>query len=105
MVLYVLRIGMFQLFVSPNLRVPEWMRVENLDDLKGHLINVTVVLLAISFLAIVVEWHGDRSVLYLEAALTGVILALYTFLLVHQRHETDSGVAKVEEADPASIGP
>lgn len=91
MVLYVVGIGMFQLFVSPNLPVPEWMRVENLDDLKSHLINVTVVLLAISFLAVVVEWHGDRSILYLGGALTGLILALCAFLLVHQLHDGEAG--------------
>lgn len=91
MVLYVVGIGMFQLFVSPDIHVPAWMRVNNLDDLKSQLINVTVVLLAISFLAIVIEWNGDNSILYLGGALAAIILSLCAFLLVHQQHGEDEG--------------
>jgi uncharacterized membrane protein YqhA len=102
MVLYVVGIGMFQFFVSPALSVPGWMRVHDLDDLEGHLITVTVVLLAISFLAIVVEWHGDRSILFLGGALAVVILALCAFLLVHQRpHDASWGRASNDERSEA----
>jgi uncharacterized membrane protein YqhA len=89
MVLYVVAIGMYQLFVNPNIAVPGWMRVSSLTDLKTQLINVIVVLLAVSFLAIAVSWTSDRSILYFGIAIGVVILALAAFNLAHHRIEHD----------------
>ncbi|MGB3329043.1 MAG: YqhA family protein [Thermomicrobiales bacterium] len=85
MVLYVVGIGMYQLFVSPDIRIPAWMRVHSLDDLKAQLINVIAVLLAVSFLAVAVSWTSDRSILYFGLATAAMILALAIYSSVHHR--------------------
>ncbi|MGC4191284.1 MAG: YqhA family protein [Thermomicrobiales bacterium] len=85
MVLYVVAVGMYQLFINPEINIPSWMRVDSLDDLKTQLINVIAVLLAVSFLAVAVSWTSDRSILYFGIAIAVVILSLAGYSLAHHR--------------------
>jgi uncharacterized membrane protein YqhA len=85
MVLYVVGFGMYQLFIDAEVSVPAWMRVESLADLKTQLINVIVVLLAVSFLATAVSWTSDRSILYFGISIAVVIIALAAYNLAHHR--------------------
>jgi uncharacterized membrane protein YqhA len=95
MVLYVVTVGMYTLFIDERADVPAWMRVKNLSELKTQLINVIVVLLAVSFLAISVTWTSDRSILYFGCAIAVVIISLAAFNYVHHG-QTD---AHIDEAD------
>ncbi|MEJ7839854.1 MAG: YqhA family protein [Thermomicrobiales bacterium] len=94
MVLYVVSIGMYQLFINPDVKIPAWMHVSDLADLKTQLINVIVVLLAVSFLAIATTWTSDRSILYFGAAVGIVILSLAGFNVAHHRMTHDSASDK-----------
>ena len=76
MVLYIVSLGLYQLFIDPSISVPRWLRVNDVADLKRDLINVTVVLLGVSFLGEVVNWDGSRDILSLGAAVALVIVAL-----------------------------
>ncbi len=91
MVLYVVALGMFQLFIKPDIPVPGWMRVSSLNDLKSQIINVVVVLLVVTFLASVITWNGDESVIYFGGALGFVIISVSVYTLIHNRaeHEAD----------------
>ena len=91
MVLYVVAIGMYQLFINADIAVPGWMRVNSLSDLKTQLINVIVVLLAVSFLAIAVSWTSDRSILYFGLAIGVVVLSLAIYNYAH--HQIEHGDA------------
>ena len=77
-VLNIVALGLFQLFIDPTLgnRLPDWLAVTSLDQLKSKLVGVIAVLLGVSFLASVVEWRGNRDVLYLGIAIAVVITAL-----------------------------
>jgi uncharacterized membrane protein YqhA len=75
-VLYIVALGLYELFVDPELPMPQWLRIETLDDLKERLIGVIIVLLGVSFVGHVVEWTGDRNILYLGTAVALVIAAL-----------------------------
>lgn len=87
MVLYVVSIGMYQLFVDPDLPVAGWMHVNTLDDLKTQILNVIVVLLVVTFLASAITWSGGQDVIYLGAAISVVILAVSLYTFVHRgRH-------------------
>ena len=85
MVLYVVAIGMYQLFVDPDLPVAGWMRVRSLDDLKTQILNVIVVLLVVTFLATAITWSGGRDVIYFGAAVSAVILSVSIYTFVHRR--------------------
>jgi uncharacterized membrane protein YqhA len=75
-VLYIVALGLYQLFIDHNLELPRWLKVNDLTDLKRDLIGVVVVLLGVSFLGEVVNWEGESDVLPLGAAVALVIAAL-----------------------------
>lgn len=89
-VLYIVSLGLYQLFIDHRLPLPRWLIVDDLNDLKRLLIGVTVVLLGVTFLGEVVEWDGETNILPLGAAVALVIAALGFILWVHP-DETDSG--------------
>jgi uncharacterized membrane protein YqhA len=76
MVLYIVSLGLYQLFIDSTLVVPRWLRVTDINDLKRDLIAVTVVLLGVSFLGEVVDWDGLTNILPLGVAISLVIAAL-----------------------------
>ncbi len=84
-VLYIVAIGLYELFVDPNLPVPAWLHIANLDDLKAKLIQVVVVLLGVTFLGYVVERAGEADVLDLGAAIALVVAAFALIIFVTDR--------------------
>jgi uncharacterized membrane protein YqhA len=87
-VLYIVSLGLYQLFIDHRLPLPPWLTVHDLTDLKRDLIGVVVVLLAVSFLGEVVNWEGSANVLPLGAAVALVIAALgFILWLTPKKHE------------------
>lgn len=85
-VLYIVALGLYELFVDPDLPMPGWLRIETLDDLKERMIGVIIVMLAVTFAGYIVEWDGDTNILYLGAAVALVIAALGFVLAFAMRH-------------------
>jgi uncharacterized membrane protein YqhA len=79
-VVYVVSLGIYQLFFRPDLHLPKWLRIEDLEDLKSKLVSVTVTVLAVYFLGRAVVYEGGPDILYLGAAAALVIAALTWFL-------------------------
>lgn len=75
-VLYIIALGLYELFIDESLPTPSWLVITTLDDLKAKLTGVIVVLLAVTFLAEVVNWNGSSNILYLGIAVGLVLLAL-----------------------------
>ncbi len=105
-VLYIVGIGLYDLFVDPGLPIPAWLHIDTLDDLKGKLIQVIVVLLSVTFLGRVVESTGDENILELGAAVALVIGALGLMLGVSARadgkdRERGDDAVRGETAPPA----
>jgi uncharacterized membrane protein YqhA len=75
-VFLIISLGLYELFIDPDVNLPDWLRIDSLDELKGKLVSVVVVLLAVSFLGDVVEWDGSVGILYLGAAIGAVMLGL-----------------------------
>jgi uncharacterized membrane protein YqhA len=75
-VLYIVALGLYQLFIDHNLALPRWLKVNDLTDLKRDLIGVVVVLLGVSFLGEIVNWDGESDMLPFGAAIALVIAAL-----------------------------
>lgn len=75
-VLYIISLGLYELFIDESLPTPSWLVITTLDDLKAKLTGVIVVLLAVTFLAEVVNWNGSSNILYLGIAVGLVLLAL-----------------------------
>ena len=76
---YLISLGLYELFISPDIAVPKWLEIRSFDDLKKKLINVVVTVLAVLFLAQIVAWDGQRELLGYGASIALVIVALTYF--------------------------
>jgi uncharacterized membrane protein YqhA len=79
-VLYVIAVGLYELFIDDTVIVPKWLEIHDLDDLKNNLIGVVIVVLGVLFLGQVITWDGVRDLLSPGAAIALVIAALAYFL-------------------------
>jgi uncharacterized membrane protein YqhA len=76
-ILYIVSLGLYRLFIDSNLPLPDWLIITDLNDLKERILGVIIVLLAISFLGYVVEWHfGDYSIVALGLAVGLVLFSI-----------------------------
>ena len=79
--------GFYDLFVTRiddgdrSLRLPGWLRMRDLNDLKARVISMIILVAAVTFVDVVVESKdGGLSTFYLGAAVALVIAALTAFL-------------------------
>jgi uncharacterized membrane protein YqhA len=79
-VLLMISLGLYELFINSDLKLPEWLQIRTFDDLKLKLVGVVIVVLAVLFLGHVVAWNGERDLLRLGAGIAAVIAALTYFL-------------------------
>jgi uncharacterized membrane protein YqhA len=76
-ILYIVSLGLYKLFIDSNLPLPGWLIITDLNDLKERILGVIIVLLAISFLGYVVDWHfGDYSIVALGFGVALVLFAI-----------------------------
>jgi uncharacterized membrane protein YqhA len=79
-VLYIIALGLYELFIDDSIPVPEWLQIHTLDDLKAKLISVVIVVLGVLFLKQVVAWDGQQNLLTFGGGIALVIAALTYFL-------------------------
>lgn len=79
-VFYIIAIGLYELFISTNVKLPAWLSIKTLDDLKNKLIAVVIVVLGVLFLGQVVGWDGETDLMGYGIAIALVIAALTYFL-------------------------
>ncbi|OWY21897.1 hypothetical protein C7N43_16895 [Sphingobacteriales bacterium UPWRP_1] len=88
-VFYIIALGLFELFVDNRLDLPDWLEINNLDDLKKKLIGVLVLVLGVLFLGQVAQWDGERNLMGLGVGIAGVITALTFFLQYNKSKDTE----------------
>src|SRR4249919_1169172 len=79
--------GFYELFISridaggPGLRLPGWLEMRDLNDLKARVISMIILVASVTFVDVVVEKSGaGLSTFYLGAGVALVIAALTAFL-------------------------
>lgn len=77
--------GLYKLFVDPGHRLPAWLRIRDMDDLKSHLASSVIAVLAVLFMREAVAWDGQRNLLQLAAAIALIIAALTLYLVAKKR--------------------
>lgn len=90
-VLYVIAVGLFELFVDDRLDLPTWLEIHDLNDLKDKLIGVIVVVLGVLFLGQVVTWDGQRDLMGYGVGIALVIAALTWFTTQKPRKPGNPG--------------
>lgn len=84
-VLYIMALGLYELFIDDTIVLPAWLTIHSIDDLKSRLVGVIVVVLAVSFLGMVIEGIDARDLLYRGLAIATVVAAMGYFL--SNKHE------------------
>jgi uncharacterized membrane protein YqhA len=86
-ILLITSVGLYQLFIEPNIELPEWLVVANLEQLKFNLLAVIVVMLAIFFLgeAAGKELAEKGGILGYGLAIAAVVVAVALAVWVFNR--------------------
>lgn len=88
--LYIVGVGLYELFIH-DLDLPAWLTISSIEELKQRLISVTVVALAVAFLARVANWDGESNLLPFGAAIAAVVVALGAFSYLKRAGVAASG--------------
>jgi uncharacterized membrane protein YqhA len=78
--------GLYSLFITGTetgglaLRLPHWLRMHDLNDLKARVISMIILVAGVAFVDVAVESKDDLDTLYLGGAVALVIAALTAFL-------------------------
>ncbi|HZW27864.1 MAG TPA: YqhA family protein [Trueperaceae bacterium] len=84
--LFIIGIGIYELFVAEVSHLPDWLEITSLDDLKDKLISVVVAVLSVNFFTRVVDWSGDTSIVYFGGGIALVIAALAFYGISSKRN-------------------
>jgi uncharacterized membrane protein YqhA len=101
-VLYIIALGLYELFIDDDLPVPDWLVISNLDELKDKLVGVVIVLIAVNFLGNYVESEGEIGILWLGLGAGAVIAALTLAFAMLPRHAPSHGAAETPATDAAA---
>jgi uncharacterized membrane protein YqhA len=78
-VLLVIGYGLYELFVDADIKVPAWLQVKDLDDLKSKLIGVVVAIIAVVFVGVFVDANRADEVLAYGVGAGALVLGLAVF--------------------------
>ncbi len=78
--LYLIALGLYELFIDDTLPLPHWLEIHDFDDLKAKLVGVIILVLAVIFLGQAINWDGKQDLLGFGAAIALVIGALSYYL-------------------------
>ncbi len=84
-ILYIFSVGLYELFVG-ELKVPEWLKIESIDQLKAKLASVIILILAITFTKNVVKWKDPVETLLFGIAIAIVVGVLIFYYKVKEEH-------------------
>lgn len=80
-------IGLYELFISrvdpdggERSHLPGWLVMNDLNDLKGRVVSMLILVTAVTFVDEVVDFPSGHDILYLGIAAAVVIAALTAFL-------------------------
>jgi uncharacterized membrane protein YqhA len=104
-VLYITAIGFYQLFIK-EIDFPGWLKIESTEELETSLIGVTVVVLAVNFLAVVftgenLDLLSQGAGIALPIAALGIFLGLRAWGARQDlaRHETHHGKSEAKDLE------
>ena len=97
--LYIIALGLYHLFIDASLRLPRWLKIEDFDELKVILMSVVIVILAVNFTGIVVDWDGSTAILNLGLAIAAVIIGLGLILYVRILASHHAASTELPEAE------
>lgn len=83
-ILYIFAIALYELFIG-ELKLPEWLIIHDLDDLKKKLSSVITLMLAVTFLEHLARWEDPQATLMFAIAIGIVIFALVFYMRAKEK--------------------
>lgn len=81
---FIAALGFYELFIGVSAgvrsRLPGWLVMRDLDDLKARVVSMLILVTAASFVDDVVDFHGGHDILYFGIAAAVFIVALTAYL-------------------------
>lgn len=84
-VLLVIGYGLYELFIDTDIKVPEWLQVRDLDDLKSKLIGVVVAIVAVVFVGVFVDSNRAADVVSYGLGAGALVAGLAVFALATKK--------------------
>ena len=101
--LIVIAVGLYDLFIG-ELEVPDWMLVNNLDEMKAKFGFVLIPVMAVKFVQKLLQWESALETLYYGIAVALVVGALTAFNYVSDKEkemeskmESDDGEKRAKD--------
>src|SRR3989338_10118556 len=85
-IFYIFAIALYELFIG-ELKLPEWLVIKDLDDLKKKLSSVVALMLAVTFLEHLAEWEDAQGTLMFAIAISAVVMALVFYMKTKEKKE------------------
>jgi uncharacterized membrane protein YqhA len=70
--------GLYELFIA-ELKLPDWIQIHTLHDLKAKLGGVLVLVMAVKFLEKLAEWKNAQETLFFALAIAVISATLIAF--------------------------
>jgi uncharacterized membrane protein YqhA len=98
-------VGLYELFIREirlhgSVRVPSWLEMHDLNDLKARVIAMIVLVVSVSFVEVVVDSPSGHQVLDLGGGIAAVVVALTIFLRLGGHGNDGSGSDPRKEERP-----
>ena len=100
-VLYITGVGLYELFIDNRIKVPTWLAISNIEDLKNKLASVVVVILGVVFLGQAVKWESGNEILPFGLSVALVIAALTYFL--SEKHKSGTNKININKIDKHQV--
>ncbi len=84
-VLLVIGYGLYELFVDAEVKLPPWLEIKDLDDLKNKLIGVVVAIIGVVFVGKLVDDNSSNDVLLSGAGSGALVLGLAAFIFATKK--------------------
>ena len=89
-VLLVIGYGLYELFVDTRIEVPEWLQINDLDDLKSKLIGVVVAIIAVVFVGVFVDANRAADVVAYGVGAGALVAGLALFAYATKKPGSES---------------
>jgi uncharacterized membrane protein YqhA len=80
-VFYIIALGFYELFIA-KAPLPGWLKICDLDDLKGKLLGLVIIALSVLVLGEALTWDGTSAILAFGVATAAGIAAISFYVWV-----------------------